>query len=282
MKLSLVYEVVRWEEKAIHAAAKKKGIDIQMINIDTLSIDLEQGKLAQFGDIALQRCLSYFKSIHLTAVLESKGIQVVNPFRIASITGNKLYGTLALLKAGVPTPKTMISFTPETALSAIEDLGYPVVLKPTMGSWGRLVASLSDRDAASSVLEDREQMFPIYRVYYLQERVNRPPRDIRGIVIGDQLVAAIYRLSAPNDWKTNTARGGKPQLCPITKELEDICAKAAKAVGGDGLFGVDLMETPNGLVVHEVNNTTEFKNTVPTTGVDIPSLIIEYLQTQKK
>ena len=69
--------------------------------------------------------------------------------------------------------------------------------------------------------------------------------------------------------------------CPITTDLEEICLKAARAIG-DGIYGVDCMETSEGLVVHEVNNTTEFRNSVPVTGVDIPGKIIEYLVDQLK
>jgi [lysine-biosynthesis-protein LysW]--L-2-aminoadipate ligase len=189
--------------------------------------------------------------------------------------------TLAMIKAGVPVPRTYLSFNQETALKALEDLGYPAVLKPTIGSWGRLIAIMKDPETAESILEDREHMFPIYQIYYLQEKVKRPPRDLRAFVIGDKVVAAIYRISAEGVWKTNTARGGRAENCPVTPELEDICLKAADAIG-EGIFGVDLMETPDGLVVHEVNNTIEFRNTVPATGIDIPGLVLDYLVNLKR
>jgi [lysine-biosynthesis-protein LysW]--L-2-aminoadipate ligase len=150
-----------------------------------------------------------------------------------------------------------------------------------VGSWGRLSALMRDADAAQAVLEDREHMFPLYQVYYLQEFVKRPPRDIRSFVIGGRTVAAIYRVSGPGQWRTNTARGGKAEECKISPELDELSVKAAEAAGGE-IVGVDLMETSNGLVVHEVNNTTEFKNTVPATRVDIPSLIVDYLVSIQK
>jgi [lysine-biosynthesis-protein LysW]--L-2-aminoadipate ligase len=173
-----------------------------------------------------------------------------------------------------------MAFTPETSLKALEELGYPAVLKPTIGSWGRLIALLKDSESTESILEDREHMFPIYQQYYIQEKVERPPRDIRAFVIGDKVVAAIYRISPDGVWKTNTATGGRAENCPVTPELEDICLKASAAMG-KGLFGVDLMESPDGLVVHEVNNTIEFRNSVPVTGVDIPGLMLEYLVSLK-
>ncbi len=154
-------------------------------------------------------------------------------------------------------------------------------MKPVVGSWGRLAALLKDKETAASIIEDREVMFPLYQVYYLQEFVKRPPRDIRSFVIGDQTVAAIYRVSGQGDWRTNTARGGRAEKCPISGELDDLSQKAARAVGGE-IVGVDLMESEIGLLVHEVNNTTEFKNTVPATGIDIPALIVDYLNSSSK
>ncbi|MDF0682559.1 MAG: RimK family alpha-L-glutamate ligase, partial [Candidatus Nitrosocosmicus sp.] len=148
---------------------------------------------------------------------------------------------------------------------------------PTVGSWGRLIGLLNDEEAAKAVLEDREHMFPIYHINYFEEFIKRPPRDIRAIVIGDNVVAAIYRYSGTNEWKTNMALGGHASPCPITTELEEICIKSSKIFKGD-IVGVDLMESEKyGLVVHEVNNTTEFKNTVRVTGVDIPGLIVDYM-----
>ncbi|MCP8308742.1 MAG: lysine biosynthesis protein LysX [archaeon] len=277
----MVYDYIRWEEKAIADAAKKRGVNLKLIDSKDVSLLLDSNYEEEFGNVVLQRCLSYFRSLHLTAALEAKGISVINNFKVALTAGNKLLTTLALINAGIPTPRTALSFTSESAIKSLEKLGYPSVLKPTIGSWGRLVALLKDRDSAEAIFEDREHMFPLYQVYYIQEYVKRPPRDIRSIVIDDKVVAAIYRVSLSGNWKTNMALGAKAENCPITKELEDICVKASKAVGG-GILGVDCMESPNGLLVHEVNNTTEFKNTVPTTGVDIPGLIIDYLVKYRK
>jgi len=273
--------MIRWEEKALVEAAKKESIDLRLQDARNLAFSVTEDGMPEFGDVVLQRCVSYFRNLHLTALLESKGYRVVNGFQQSVVAGNKLFTSLALAKAGIPQPRTMLSFTPEASLKALEQLGYPAILKPTMGSWGRLLATLNDRESAESILEDRENMFPLYHVYYLQERVKRPPRDIRSFVIGDQVVAAIYRVSADGTWKTNTALGGKAVNCPITKELEDLSLRAAEAVG-NGIYGVDCMESPEGLVVHEVNSTIEFRNTVPATGVDIPGLILHHLAEQGK
>ncbi len=229
----------------------------------------------------LQRCISYFRSIHVTAALERQGKTVVNSYETASICGNKLLASIRLSQANIPTPRTLVAFTEDSALKALDELGYPAILKPVVGSWGRLVALIKDPDSARSIIEAREYMHPIQQVYYLQEKVNRPDRDIRCYVIGNQAVAAIYRNSQSGDWRTNTARGGIAEKCPITSELEDLSVRAAQAMGG-GAFGVDLMEGDSGLVVHEVNHTTEFKNTVRVTQVNIPLLLLEYTIGQLK
>lgn len=272
----MIYDFVRWEEKAIANAAKRKGIEMRLLDSKDVTLFLDEGYEERFRDIVLQRCVGYFRSLHITAALEARGVPVVNNFNIALTTGNKLLTTLALMREGVPTPKTALSFTSPTALQATEKLGYPAVLKPVTGSWGRLLALLKDRESAQAILEHREHMFPLYQVYYLQECIKRPPRDIRSIVIDGRVIAAIYRISSPDSWRTNLALGGRAEKCPITKELEDVCSRASEAVGG-GILGVDCMEGPDGLIVHEVNNTTEFKNTVPCTGVDIPGFIIDHL-----
>lgn len=275
----MVYDLVRLEEKSIIQAAKKRN-DVELKAFDSKDLHFDLSELTTpvetFGRVVLQRCASYFRNLHLTAILEGKGLKVVNDLNSALITGNKLFMTLSLVKASVPTPHTKVAFTQESAFKALDELGYPAILKPTVGSWGRLVALLNDKDAARSVIEDREEMFPIYHTYYLQKKISRPPRDIRAVVIGDRTVAAIYRISTTEDWRTNTARGGKSENLKITNELDELCVRASRPFGS-GIYGVDLMESNDGLLVHEVNNTTEFKNVMAQSGVDIPRMIVEFM-----
>jgi [lysine-biosynthesis-protein LysW]---L-2-aminoadipate ligase len=278
--LSILYDTIRWEEKALFDAAKKKSIDAKMVDCKALSVNLDKNE-EEFGTV-IQRCVSYYRSLHSTAALEGKGINVINSLNTSILAGNKLFTHMLLMKQNIPTPFSAVAFSEEAALDFLDKRGYPMVLKPTVGSWGRMIALLKDRDAAEGIMETREKMYPIYQVYYLEEFVNRPPRDIRAIMVGDKVVAAIYRYSGDGQWKTNMALGGKAEPLKVTKELEDICIKAKNAVQGQ-IVGIDLMESKEkGLVVHEVNNTTEYKNTVRVTGVDIPALMIDYaLQLRK-
>ncbi len=276
--ITVLYDTIRWEEKALLEAGKKKGINIQMLDCKKLSLELENS-IEDYGTV-LQRCVSYYRNVHSTAALEGMGVNVINCLQTGIFAGNKLYTHMLLKKLGVPTPYATVAFSKESALEALEKQGYPKVIKPTVGSWGRMISKLNDRDAADGIIENRESMYPIYQIHYLEEFVKRPPRDIRAIMVGDEIVAAIYRNS--ENWKTNMALGGRAEKCEVSSEMEEICIKAKNAVQGQ-IVGVDLMESDErGLIVHEVNNTTEYKNTVRVCEVDIPSLMIDYaLQSNK-
>jgi len=208
--------------------------------------------------------------------LEGVGMSAISPHRVVATCGDKLLTSAALQKAGVPIPRTKVAFTPEAALEAIEETGYPVVLKPLLGSWGRLLAKVSDRYAAEAILEHKKTLGGYqHSIFYIQEYVEKPGRDIRSFVAGDETVAAIYRNST--HWITNTAREGTASNCPTTPEIDRISRAAAQAVGG-GVVAIDILEAPDGrLLVSEVNHTPEFRNSIAPTGVDIPGKIIDYV-----
>lgn len=276
MRLCIFYDRVRVEEKMLYEAALKLGIEALMYDSKDFYASAVDDSLPEpvgSADVVVQRCVSHYRALHSTMLLERKGLPVVNSYRCLDLCGNKLMTTLLLSRAGVPTPKTYVAFTKEAALKALDEVGYPAVLKPVLGSWGRLLSLVRDPVEAEAVIEHREHLPPIYQVYYIQEYVKRPPRDIRAFVVDGEVVAAIYRYSAPGEWRTNTALGGRAVNCPITPELEDLSLRASEAVGG--LFlGVDLMEGPDGLLVHELNAVVEFRNSVPATGVDIPGIAV--------
>lgn len=278
----ILYDQLRWEEKSLIETAKKKDIKLEVINCRESSIELDKDKSPHCNDIILQRCVSYYNNLHSTAAFEGLGAKIINSLYTAIMCGNKLFTHMELSKTGVAIPKAFCAFSNQSALNILNKNGYPKVIKPVVGSWGRMIALLKDKEAAEAVIEDREHMYPLYQVYYFEEFVKRPPRDIRCIVVGDNVAAAIYRYSGDNEWKTNMALGGKAEACKVTNEMENLCLRAAKTMKGE-ILGVDLMESDeNGLLVHEVNNTTEFKNTVKVTGIDIPSLIIDHLVNSYK
>ena len=276
LKLGVLYSRVRVEEKWIFAAMEKRGIDYERLDDRAISFDLENPKPWLAFDAVLERSISYTSGLYALRLLNSFGVPTVNTAAVAEVCGDKLTTSAMLAKAGVPQPRNVVAFTPEAALDAIEAFGYPVVLKPVVGSWGRLLAKINDRDAAEAVLEHKATLGSVqHSVFYIQEFIKKPGRDIRAIVIGDRVLTAMYRKS--EHWITNTARGGEGELCPITPEIEEICLKATAAVGG-GVLAVDLIEhSERGYLVNEINHTMEFHTMQPVSGVDIAGEIVEYV-----
>ncbi len=276
LHVGVLFQRVRIEEKYIFAVLEQRGVDYERLDNRRIVLDLENPKPWMRYDAILERSISYTNGLNALRILNAWGIPTVNTARVAEACGDKLSTSAALTLAGIPQPRNIIAFSPEAALEAIESLGYPVVLKPVVGSWGRLLAKINDREAAEAVLEHKSVLGSVqHSVFYIQEYIEKPGRDIRALVIGDRTIAAIYRKSP--HWITNTARGGEGEACPITAELDELCVRAAQAVGG-GLLAVDVMEHPDrGYVVNEINHTMEFHTAMPTTGVDIPGLIVDYL-----
>ena len=277
-RVAIVYDRLRPEERLLFAAFERRGVGVERIHgaQQRIGPNLVDGD-RYAGDaptVVLQRCLAQTRGLALTRVLEARGAYVLNPSWVAATCADKLATSLALEGHGVPTPRTGIAFDAAGALELCERLGYPVVLKPVRGSWGRMVSRLSDRDAVEAVLEHKRQLGgPDHAVIYLQEHVAKPGRDIRAFVIGDRVIAAIYRSS--EHWLTNTARGAEASRCAVSAELADVARRAAEAVGG-GVVAVDLVESERGLLVLEVNHTMEFRNSITTTGVDIADEVAGY------
>ncbi len=274
MKIGVLISRIRIEEKLIIRAAEARGCEVLRINDRDLVFDLERPDFPDV-EIVLDRSMVHSRAEYTLRLLESWGIPAVNSYRATITCDNKFLTNMALVENGVPTLRTMLAYTPESALQAIERLGYPVVLKPNTGSWGRLLAKINDRDAAEAVLEHKEILGSYHHsIFYIQEYVEKPGRDIRAFVVGDRVLAASYRGS--EHWITNTARGGDSQPCPITPEIEELALGSARAVGTD-IAGVDLVETPDGLKVIEINVGAEFHGLIETTDLDIPGEIVDYL-----
>lgn len=276
MKIGILLSRVRVEEKWLFEALDKRGLAYDRLDDREVKFDLAQPGAWLDYDVILERSISYGRGLYATQILNHWGIPTVNTAQVALTCGDKLTTSAALQAAGVPQPNVQVAFTPESALAVIEAMGYPVVLKPVIGSWGRMVSKVNDREAAEALLEHREVLGNYqHQIYYIQEYIRKPGRDIRAFVVGGQTIAAIYRTSP--HWITNTARGGQGSNCPITPDLNAICRAAAQAVGG-GVLAIDVLEdTERGFLINEVNHTMEFHTSVPTTGIDIPGLVIDYV-----
>ncbi|MDX1384674.1 MAG: lysine biosynthesis protein LysX [Thermoanaerobaculia bacterium] len=280
MRVGVLYSRVRVEEKLLMQELEARGLDVDLIDDRELVLDvtLEPQTAARFldYDVVLERCINHGRALATLRILNDYGVPTVNTAYVADTCGSKLVTSSALATAGVATPRTLVAYTPASAIEAIEEIGYPVVLKPAVGSWGRLLSKINDRDAAEAVLEHKEILGTYHHsVFYIQEYVDKPLRDIRSFVVDDETICAIYRTSP--HWITNTARGATTSNCPVSDEIADISLRAAAAVGG-GVVAVDLVEHPErGLLVLEVNYTMEFRNSIAPTGVDIPARIVDYV-----
>jgi len=275
-ELAVLYDRIRPDERMLFEALDDLGVPYDKVYTPQLKVVFDAAGQAQVPwKVAIERCVSQSRGHGVTRALEAFGVKVINPSEVIELCGDKLATNARLHAEGVPTPRTGVAFDGEAALELIEDIGYPVVLKPTVGSWGRMVSKLNDRDAAEAVIEHKEVLGgPQHGIFYVQELINKPDRDIRAFVIGGRCIGAIYRTSP--HWITNTARGAKASNCPVTPEIAEMAQAAAAAVHGQ-IVAIDLMEDPGrGLMVIEVNHTMEFKNSVSTTGVNIPRLMGEY------
>ena len=275
MKLAILLSQVRLEEKMIFAAVESAGIDLVKIFDKDLIIEIDRPTFPDV-DLVLDRGLVHSRAEYTLRFLQSLGIPTVNSYSATITCDNKFLTSITLQEAGVPALRTLIAYTPGSALEAIERLGYPAVLKPPVGSWGRLLAKINDREAAEAILEHKEILGSYHHsIFYIQEYVPKKGGDIRAFVVGGRVIGASYRSST--HWITNVARGAETSPATVSAEMEEIALRAAAAVGGE-ILGVDLVETDEGLKVIEINTGAEFKGLIEATGVDVPAAIADYLK----
>lgn len=274
MKVGFLHSILRKEEKyLLDEFRKRPDVELEKIDDREQVFFLNQNNFDY--DVVIERCVNHSRAVHALKIYSDNGIPTVNTPEVAEICGSKFLTTQALIKEGIPTPRCYLAFTPEAALESMDRLGYPCVIKPTTGSWGRLISKVNDRDSAEAILEHKAILGSYHHsIFYIQEYIEKKNGDIRSFVVGNECIAAIYRLS--EHWITNTARGAKTINCPVTDELNDISVRAARSVGG-GVVAIDLFETDNGLSVNEVNYTMEFRNSIDVTGVNIPAKIVDYV-----
>ncbi len=272
-RIGVLHSLIRPDEKMLLRELSSRR-DVETVMIDVRKLHFNLGRDRFDVDVAIERCINHSRAVHAIRLFEGAGIPCVNTYRVATVCGDKLLTSAALQEAGVPQPEVRVAFTEQTALEAIEQMGYPVVLKPAVGSWGRLISKVNDRQAAESLLEHKTILGSYHHsIFYIQKYVEKPGRDIRAFVVGNECIAAVYRQS--DHWITNTARGASVFNCPVTDELGDLAIRSAAAVGG-GVVAVDVLESSDGLLANEVNYTMEYKNSVSVTGVNIPGRIVDY------
>lgn len=268
--LRILFTRLRVEEKLLREAAEKQNIPCELMNVS----DVWYGEKPFCGtdDVVLARCVSHNQNEAVAQILESQGIRVVNPSSVIAVCGNKLTTSIALAKAGISQPKFRTAFSPEAAVEALEDLGYPAVCKPVSGSWGRLLAKINDREAAEAVFEHKSMLGAIHNTFYIQEYIEKGDHDVRAFVVNGDPICAITRKST--HWITNTARGGAASNLPLDDGISSVLRSVHRAIGGEFL-AVDLFRKEGEWLVNEVNDGGEFRNSIEPTGTDIPAAVVK-------
>ncbi|GHV56940.1 lysine biosynthesis protein LysX [Synergistales bacterium] len=267
--LKILFTRLRVEEKLLGEAAKRENIPFELRSVSDVFYGGEA--FCSPEDVVLARCVSHNQNESVAAVLESYGVRTVNSSRVMALCGNKLSTTLALKEAGLPQPDFRVAFTPEAALEASRELGFPVVYKPVLGSWGRLLAKANDEEAAEAVLEHKAALGSAHNIFYVQEYIEKNGFDVRAFVVNGEPIGAINRVS--DHWITNTARGGKASKFEIDGEVGELLRGVHRAIGGEFL-AVDLFRSEGKWLVNEVNDGGEFRNSIEPTGVDIPGAVV--------
>jgi len=286
MKIGLCYSRIREDEKLLLEELRDRDHEVVKVDVRKQRFGIAEPPADVTGvDLLVDRCLAASRSRYVSRFADAYEIPIVNGAETAAICADKVQNSLALADAGVPTPTTEVAFTTDTAMEIIEDFGYPCVLKPVVGSWGRLMAKIESRSAAEAVLEHKKTLGHYeHKVFYVQEFVDKPGRDIRVVATDGEPVAAMARSS--DHWLTNAARGADTERFDLDDDARDLVARASDAVGG-GLLGVDLMEIgvdsggiPTGYTVHEINHTVEFKalNDAVGADVDVPGCVVDWLE----
>jgi [lysine-biosynthesis-protein LysW]---L-2-aminoadipate ligase len=254
-RIAVLASRVGADEKRLFDALERRGVPFD--HVDPRGQWFPAAPPAPAWSLVLNREIGQVRAAYAARSLAAAGVEVVNSTEATEVCGDKWRTTLALQAAGIPSPRTALGLTPKAALVALESIGYPAVLKPLVGSWGRLVTRLPDRAAAEGLFEYVAALpGPQSHLGYVQELIEKPSRDIRAIVVGGDLLGAVYRTGEL--WRTNVALGGRTQPCEPTPEVTTLSIDAAAAVGAD-VAGVDLVEDEDGrLLVLEVNHRVEF------------------------
>ncbi|MFF5228374.1 lysine biosynthesis protein LysX [Dactylosporangium sp. NPDC000521] len=274
MPIAVVASRVRREERLILQTMEERGLNFEHVDPRKLTVLLADGRPPYRA--ALMREVSHSRAASVASTLDALGVPTLNRPPVLETCGDKLRTTLAFHNAGLPIPQAAVAWGTSSALEAMPKLGFPLVAKPVTGSWGNLTARVHDEEQGQAILEHRAALpNPQQHVYYLQEHIDKPGKDIKSYVAGDRVVCAIYK-NAVDDWRTNTAIGGAPTPCPITDELNDLAVAAANAVGG-GFLGVDILIDQEGrLFANEVNHTPEFHGAIDATDVDVAGHIVDW------
>jgi RimK family alpha-L-glutamate ligase len=280
MRLAILSGGTGWHVQDLIRAADELGHRAEAVDFRALNAGVETARaaLSEF-DAALVRTIpagSLEQVIFRMDVLHaavSRGLPVLNPPRAVETCVDKYLTNVRLAAAGLPTPPTHVAQQADDAFAAFDQLGRDVVIKPVFGAEGRGMQRISERELAWRTFRVLEQTG---QLIYQQQFIHHPGFDIRVLVMGGKVRAAMQR-NAANDWRTNVAQGGTPQRIKLTTREAELAIRAAEAVGCP-VAGVDLLPGSNGqLYVIEVNAVPGWRALAPTCGIDVAAAIVKFL-----
>ncbi|WP_239642911.1 RimK family alpha-L-glutamate ligase [Nocardiopsis alkaliphila] len=252
--MAVIASRVRFEERDLLDALDRRSVDGEFV--DDRSLVYRVGEEGPRWRAVLNRSLAATRRLEISRWCEAVGVPVLNTSETVALCDNKIATAFALKRAGVAVPDTVISLATSSGARATEEIGYPAVVKPANGSWGRGVARVADGETAQTLFELRAQLpSAAQKLTCVQEFV--PGRDLRVLVVGGIAIAAMVREA--QGWVRNVARGSTVAALDLDDSLAELAESASAAVGG-GVLGVDVLETDTGeRFVLEVNSAVEFR-----------------------
>lgn len=278
MDVEVIVDIVRLEEKLIIKSLRDAGLEPAITNLKSKPLSW----LDEPPRVSIIRPISMQKAVYSASIRESMNVKTINNHSSILVAGDKILTLSKLREFGVPFPESYVAFSGDAVLRAGEKMGFPLVDKPPVGSWGRLVTLVSDSNTLRSIIEHRE-MVPSQTVktHIIQRYVKDSRMDIRVLTLGDQIIGAVTRTPNCGEWRSNVALGGKMEPYKVDSELEDIVSRTLKAVGGE-FMAVDVFLEDGRYLVNEVNGVPEFKGFMLATRINVPEMLARYVKREVK
>ncbi|MEM0505087.1 MAG: RimK family alpha-L-glutamate ligase [Sulfolobales archaeon] len=278
MTYYIAVDIIRHDEKLIIEAFKNLGINAVVIKVDSELLPLVDSKTLE-GSLVVVRPLSAYNAIYSAVAFESMGALTVNSSKTLYLCNDKILTYGCLIREGLKVPKTYIALSSSPLQTVSSRLQFPLIDKPPIGSWGRLVSYVRDSVDLKMISEHREFMGPLLKTHVVQEVIGLG-KDLRCIVIGDEVLGCMMRKASDGEWRSNVALGGTVERYPVDGEVAELAIRASKAVGAE-FAGVDLL-IGDGYYVNEVNGVPEFKGFIKATGIKVHEHLVKYLVSSSK
>ncbi|MEM1758609.1 MAG: RimK family alpha-L-glutamate ligase [Acidilobaceae archaeon] len=276
--MNLAVDIVRVEEELLIRAFSMRGLRPTIIYSNTL-YSIPEDRLS--SSVVLVRNISAANSIYVAAITEASNGVAINPLRALIVGHDKILTYSTLVRNKIKIPQSIIALENSRLEDYVDDISYPIIDKPPIGSWGRLVSLVKTPTAFKEVIKHRSILAnPQLRVHIIQKPANLGS-DIRCLVVGDSIAACMIRKGQLGEWRSNAALGGSVIPYKPSLEVEEAALKSATLVGAE-IAGVDILHDDGDYYVNEVNVVPEFKALMKATSIDISEVIASYILNKLK